>query len=519
MIISVRYNTALFRIRGVVGVAMFRVFLALVACCVCRIGQAVDSDIKRTEAELGVSVVEEEPTGVRVVRVTRGSAASDSGIRVGDRILKINDTEIKTPDGLIRALESFEPGERVKVEILRDEEKRSIDVRLRSKGEYSYDASYRGNSTTSRPSTAGTASSGHAQYRPGSDRPSGTIVRGPSDNYYERDFQWRAQQLQWQLSRTTESLAEMQRELAHLRSTGAVSPAGYDTDTASPLPSPPPILTPAMIQVVPNPGGARPEGGGRQPGTRGAPNPDVGERRGEYAVEEGADRYKAVSGTARIDLSKYPVFELPAPEPHSHCEVPESNWRSVKPKTFADVENYLRTALTGADYYDVGTLLLPADYDGFALVTPPEQTTSDGTPEEDKLRWNPEVKPLSEEGFNFGKYIRSVFFTRPGYFRSFVFVFSARPIQKDEKTTTRDEVVRWKQRAMSRLPAEVAQRPISESHQLEVLVYEFLQEDKGRAVKLQEHPMPAKTHLQRAKVWDRLEKPRTDANAGSAKNN
>jgi S1-C subfamily serine protease len=58
-------------------------------------------------------------TGVRVVEVQPGTAASDAGVRVGDIIVKIGDVSVATPDDLQRALGAHPVGEALSVEVLR----------------------------------------------------------------------------------------------------------------------------------------------------------------------------------------------------------------------------------------------------------------------------------------------------------------------------------------------------------------------------------------------------------------
>lgn len=72
------------------------------------------------------SIFYNDPIGVPVVQVIEGSGAAQAGMRAGDIITAINDTEVKTPADLARV--KLVPGEQVSVSILRDGEPMRLTV-------------------------------------------------------------------------------------------------------------------------------------------------------------------------------------------------------------------------------------------------------------------------------------------------------------------------------------------------------------------------------------------------------
>ncbi|HME90998.1 MAG TPA: PDZ domain-containing protein, partial [Myxococcaceae bacterium] len=64
--------------------------------------------------------------GLLVVR----ASSADANFKPGDVILKIGDEQLSTPTQVVRALRSYEPGKQVPVEIVRQKEKRTLEIRL-----------------------------------------------------------------------------------------------------------------------------------------------------------------------------------------------------------------------------------------------------------------------------------------------------------------------------------------------------------------------------------------------------
>ncbi|CAM5709459.1 trypsin-like peptidase domain-containing protein [Streptomyces violaceorubidus] len=65
-----------------------------------------------------------------VVEVSDGGAADDAGLRPGDVIVGLGDTDITTITLLSEALASMRPGDRTKVTYTRDGDERTAEVTL-----------------------------------------------------------------------------------------------------------------------------------------------------------------------------------------------------------------------------------------------------------------------------------------------------------------------------------------------------------------------------------------------------
>lgn len=84
---------------------------------------------------LGIYFMEAEqaniPRGVYVVKVTPGSPAQEAGIRPDDILVALNGQEVSTLAQLRTVLEQYRPGDKVKVDILRNGRQQQLTVTLR----------------------------------------------------------------------------------------------------------------------------------------------------------------------------------------------------------------------------------------------------------------------------------------------------------------------------------------------------------------------------------------------------
>jgi S1-C subfamily serine protease len=82
-------------------------------------------------AYLGVSSgPAESGDGAVVVSITPDGPAAGSGLRVGDKILKVDDRAINDPSGLSAVVLDYKPGDRVTLTVERGGDERTIDVEL-----------------------------------------------------------------------------------------------------------------------------------------------------------------------------------------------------------------------------------------------------------------------------------------------------------------------------------------------------------------------------------------------------
>ena len=69
------------------------------------------------KARLGIGIAEGQ--GARIISVNKNSAASKAGMVVGDDIIKLDKEDIESTEDLIKAMSTYEPGDKVKVIYLR----------------------------------------------------------------------------------------------------------------------------------------------------------------------------------------------------------------------------------------------------------------------------------------------------------------------------------------------------------------------------------------------------------------
>jgi hypothetical protein len=84
------------------------------------------------KATLGI-MIDDTDQGVVIADIVEGSAASKSGLRRGDTILKVNDKYIFTSNGLLEALRPFNPSEKVKVRYIREGKEKCTKATLQGK--------------------------------------------------------------------------------------------------------------------------------------------------------------------------------------------------------------------------------------------------------------------------------------------------------------------------------------------------------------------------------------------------
>ena len=84
------------------------------------------------KVSLGV-MIENTDSGVVVTDIVPGSAAESAGLRRGDTILKINDKYIFTINGLLEALNPFNPDEKVKIKYIREGKEKSGSGKLNAR--------------------------------------------------------------------------------------------------------------------------------------------------------------------------------------------------------------------------------------------------------------------------------------------------------------------------------------------------------------------------------------------------
>lgn len=86
--------------------------------------------VPRQSAWLGIRVEDGQQSGARIAEVLPGSPAAEAGLRPGDVIIRIDETEISASQTLIRDIGARDAGSKVSVTILRGEKEQTLTVTL-----------------------------------------------------------------------------------------------------------------------------------------------------------------------------------------------------------------------------------------------------------------------------------------------------------------------------------------------------------------------------------------------------
>ncbi len=87
-----------------------------------------------------------EGVGVKIIEVLPESAAAEAGLKAGDIVLAVNAESVKAPAVFAASVSKMREGDKIRVDVNRDGEKKSIDVTLKARpkeaGTDSYDVIY-----------------------------------------------------------------------------------------------------------------------------------------------------------------------------------------------------------------------------------------------------------------------------------------------------------------------------------------------------------------------------------------
>lgn len=88
-----------------------------------QIGITVGSEVKKDQITTA---------GAEVREVSSGSAGDKAGLEVGDIITAVDGNPISSSDALVATIRSFQPGDTIKVTVTRDDDQKTVDVKLGS---------------------------------------------------------------------------------------------------------------------------------------------------------------------------------------------------------------------------------------------------------------------------------------------------------------------------------------------------------------------------------------------------
>jgi len=171
-------------------------------------------------------------------------------------------------------------------------------------------------------------------------------------------------------------------------------------------------------------------------------------------------------------------------------------------RDLASVERQLKDVLEFAGYVEVGYFCVP---NGFALATRLERIKPDKTPYKGDPRWQPDKVPLLDfnRGVALGDLVRALFRADPGRYRMIIFYVTDQPVTPGETPPT-DSLRDLPSRGGDELPERLGDRPYSSAYRVRVLVYEFARPSVSAPANFVRNTLPARIHLQRAGLWQRL---------------
>jgi hypothetical protein len=165
---------------------------------------------QQPRGELGVWMAENDGPGVRILRVTPGSAAEQAGLRVGDFVLQINGRGASSPQGAAQMIRQIPIGQTGTLTIWRDGDQQQLRITMQAARDRGRDlASDMGRET---------------------DRGSYQVGFHDDERSTGGDSSSRIMRLEQQIGSLTHELATIRQELTQLRSAGSVQTTGFNAD-------------------------------------------------------------------------------------------------------------------------------------------------------------------------------------------------------------------------------------------------------------------------------------------------
>ena len=172
-------------------------------------GRQYDGQSAEGQGYLGVTLdanADGQGQGVRISRVDNNSPAQRAGLKIGDRILKVNGQTLSNPQDLVQMIQRMDPNQSAELTVIADGGREEIDVQLASKAQASQRSAMNRQAmssgavvqSSSNYSTAQTyATPGTVQYRNQADQG----VSNESLTQVLREIRQELQQLRQQVSR------------------------------------------------------------------------------------------------------------------------------------------------------------------------------------------------------------------------------------------------------------------------------------------------------------------------------
>jgi hypothetical protein len=212
------------------------------------------------------------------------------------------------------------------------------------------------------------------------------------------------------------------------------------------------------------------------------------------------------AGPGGIDYRKScpSTFPWPPPRASASYKLPQRLFQSAQ--NLGDMEDQLLSALDRCGYFERSFYCVapPGEGIGFALAARMEQIDREAYSLPPPDRWSLEIKPLSS--FSLREIMQALFFKKPGYFRIVVFIVYDRPFRQSPKPLQQQAALELVAEGSNKLSADIRGVPFSPSYSCTALIYEFEAPESGKAPVLVTSRHDGKTHLERARLLEELEK-------------
>lgn len=173
----------------------------------------------------------------------------------------------------------------------------------------------------------------------------------------------------------------------------------------------------------------------------------------------------------------------------------------VDSKKLEDVDDILVKALNHLKYSERAYFYIP---NGFALVTRIEQINENGESLPPPDRWSVKTKSMTK--LSWYSYIKTLFFSTPGYFRIIVFIVTNKPFTSSGKKINNSTASNWLNSGLNVLPEKIKRKKFSSDYNCTALIYEFKKPESKEAYLLTPSSITADDHLQKSKIMDALKK-------------
>jgi uncharacterized coiled-coil DUF342 family protein len=198
------------------------------------------------------------------------------------------------------------------------------------------------------------------------------------------------------------------------------------------------------------------------------------------------------------------IFPWPPPRASANHKLPQHLFQAAR--NLGDIEDQLLRALDQCGYFERSFYCVapPDEGIGFALAARMEQIDREAYPLPLPDRWSLDIKPLSS--FSLREIMQALFFKKPGYFRIVVFIVYDRPFRQSPRPLEQQAALELVAAGSNKLSADIRQVPFSASYSCTALIYEFEAPESGKAPVLVISRHDGKTHLERSRLLEELEK-------------